>query len=100
VLLSNEVKTCQFLALQIGAGHAQLQKIVNKLDVELIKLHLPKYHDPPIFHASVAWRLPEGEIQTPDLTAMNEEFMGIIRKETVATSALSLKIGKEVFHYP
>jgi hypothetical protein len=95
-LLTNEAKTCRFLALQIGAGHVELQKLVDQLDLELTKLRMPKYHAQPIFHASIAWRLPECDT---DLKVLDADFQASLRKEVLPTSALSVKIGQKVFHY-
>jgi hypothetical protein len=56
-LLRNEEENCLFLALHITENKSILHSLVHYVDSLLIKLNLPTFYNPPIFHCSYAWRL-------------------------------------------
>ncbi|GMK59091.1 hypothetical protein CspeluHIS016_0701060 [Cutaneotrichosporon spelunceum] len=46
-----------FLGLRVGAGARELAGLLTKLEGILVKMHLPRYHAQPEFHASFGWAL-------------------------------------------
>ncbi|KAK8861486.1 hypothetical protein IAR55_002307 [Kwoniella newhampshirensis] len=54
-----------FLALRIGAGVVEIKDIVDKIIHPLLEIvHLPRYHENPEFHTSIAWTLIDSNSNT------------------------------------
>lgn len=53
----NDEKTRAFVAMEIGAGHSELRKLVDHLTPTLRGLYQKEYYSEPRFHASIAWAL-------------------------------------------
>ncbi|KAL7419733.1 poly(U)-specific 3'-to-5' RNA exonuclease [Cryptotrichosporon argae] len=55
-----------FLSLRVGAGAAEMSKLLDRIHPLLERLHRPLYHTDPEFHTSVAWCLfPSSETVAP-----------------------------------
>ncbi|KAH7913427.1 U6 snRNA phosphodiesterase Usb1 [Hygrophoropsis aurantiaca] len=57
--LTNDERTRTFLTLEVGAGHGELKKMVDKLDPILRSIRQKEFYNQPRFHASFAWALLE-----------------------------------------
>ncbi|PCH40340.1 hypothetical protein WOLCODRAFT_162284 [Wolfiporia cocos MD-104 SS10] len=55
--LTNDERTRTFLALEVGAGHAELKKLTTALTPTLTSLRQKDFYADPRFHASFAWAL-------------------------------------------
>lgn len=119
-ILTNDAKTRSFLALEIGAGHAQVCRGVSRLALPLIvafkyeticsllrpilqSLRQPAYYDRPRFHASFAWILVSSELSegfpgelVDDLESRYGEKLRKIRFEVAGLEAC---IGKAMHRW-
>jgi len=57
--LANDERTRAFLAMQVGAGHAELRRCLDLLTPTLRLLRQKEFYADPRFHASIAWTLLE-----------------------------------------
>ncbi|GJJ15709.1 hypothetical protein Clacol_009987 [Clathrus columnatus] len=53
----NDEKTRAFIAMEIGAGHSELRRLVESITPTLRSLYQKEYYPQPRFHASIAWAL-------------------------------------------
>ncbi|GAA98807.1 uncharacterized protein L969DRAFT_95489 [Mixia osmundae IAM 14324] len=102
IRLTNEDKTRSFLARRVAAGAENLTAILAELHVVLRKLRLPLFYDPPIFHASFAWRVLLNAEQVgnafsdTELDEANAEHGSALRKDIHSVTELCFKCRNDV----
>ncbi|KAF9220485.1 hypothetical protein BS17DRAFT_787062 [Gyrodon lividus] len=69
--LTNDERTRTFLALEVGAGHAELRRCLELLAPTLRLLRQKAFYADPKFHASIAWALLEKTPSSSDLASLS-----------------------------
>ncbi|KAG0378408.1 poly(U)-specific 3'-to-5' RNA exonuclease [Mortierella sp. AD032] len=95
---SNDDQTRSFLSLRVGAGHAQLESLVADMDVIAQRYSQPKFYPDPEFHASFAWALGGGVLDSKIVEAMPEldgELGHDLRHCSIGVKRVSWKIGQK-----
>jgi len=106
--LTNDEQTRTFLAMEIGAGHAELAALTEALTPALRAVRQKEFYDDPRFHASVAWALrrslcppcptTDGCFPASLLPRLKAEFMErLTQVGTFEVGEVRVKIGKEVW---
>ncbi|KAK3829467.1 MAG: hypothetical protein JOS17DRAFT_215674 [Linnemannia elongata] len=95
---SNDDQTRSFLSLRVGAGHAQLENLVAEMDVIVQRYSQPKFYPDPQFHASFAWALGGGVLNSEVVESMSEldgELGHDLRHCSVGVKRVSWKVGQK-----
>ncbi|KAG9069137.1 poly(U)-specific 3'-to-5' RNA exonuclease [Linnemannia hyalina] len=95
---SNDDQTRSFLSLRVGAGHAQLESLVAEMDKIAQRYSQPKFYPDPQFHASFAWALGGGMLNSGVVESMSElngELGHDLRHCSVGVKKVNWKIGQK-----
>ncbi|KAF8946680.1 poly(U)-specific 3'-to-5' RNA exonuclease [Haplosporangium gracile] len=95
---SNDDRTRSFLGLRVGAGHIKLESLVAEMDVITQRYSQPKFYPDPQFHASFAWALGGGVLNSEIVDSMSEldgELGHDLRHCSIGVKRVSWKIGQK-----
>ncbi|KAG6372804.1 hypothetical protein JVT61DRAFT_7211 [Boletus reticuloceps] len=74
--LTNDERTRNFLALEVGAGHGELCRCLDFLGPTLRQLRQKEFYVDPKFHTSIAWALMERTPLSSNLAAASLSVTG------------------------
>lgn len=101
----NDEKTRTFLALKVGIGVSQLEKMVAVVDKAYEEFDLPKYYEKSSFHASFAWSLGDSSslLQPTALTklqALLDSYAEDNSPLVFTAKEIECRTGNKAFRFP
>jgi len=115
IKLENDDRSRVFLAIQVGAGHEQLEALTHALTPALQAIKQSEFYPEPKFHVSIGWALLKGrgvamsaeyfptitELPQGMIEDLNRDFASRLRRPSARLEAeeVCVKMGKDVFRW-
>ncbi|KAG0245884.1 poly(U)-specific 3'-to-5' RNA exonuclease [Mortierella sp. GBA43] len=96
---SNDERTRSFLSLRVGSGHAEIQSLMEEMDVIAERYNQPKFYDDPQFHASFAWATGGDALDEEVVATMSDlegELGRDLRHGSIVVRRVAWKTGQRV----